>query len=54
MAVQYAGMKVPCLGSISFGANFFDQIEIGLEPTCEAIEEGLRKLRGEVELAEAA
>jgi 5'-3' exonuclease len=54
MAVQYAGMKVPCLGSISFGANFFDQIEIGTEPTPEAIEEGLRKLRGEVELAEAA
>jgi DNA polymerase-1 len=56
MTVQYAGMKVPCVGSISFGPNFFDQIEIGTEPTPEAIEEGLRKLRGEPEpeLAEAA
>lgn len=49
MAVQYAGMKVPCVGSISFGKNFFDQIEIGTEPTVEAIEKGLCELRGEKE-----
>lgn len=53
MAVQYAGMKVPCVGSISFGANFYDQIEIGIEPTLEAINKGLAKLPGAPQLEAA-
>lgn len=44
MAVQYAGMKVPVVGSISFGLDFYNQVEIGIEPTREAIEAGLAKM----------
>lgn len=44
MAVQYAGMMVPVVGSISIGLDFFHQVEIGIEPTREAIEAGLAKM----------
>ena len=44
MAVQYAGMKVPVVGSISFGLDFYNQVEIGIVPTREAIEAGLVKM----------
>lgn len=54
IAVQYAGMQVPCLGSISFGPNFFDQTEIGTEPTREAIINGLREMQEAIDKAQAA
>jgi len=45
MIRPYGGMKLPIVSSISFGPNFGQQIEIGEEPTREAIEGGLRELR---------
>lgn len=57
MAVQYAGMKVPVVGSISIGLDFYHQVEIGIEPTREAIEAGLAQMykeaaeRSELKLA---
>lgn len=45
MTRPYATMKVPIVSSISFGPSFGEQIEIGEEPTDEAIEHGLQKLR---------
>lgn len=50
MTANYAGMKLPIRSSISFGPDLYRQIEIGNEPTIEAIETGLveyRKLIGE-------
>ncbi len=44
MAVQYAGMKVPVVGSISIGLDFYNQVEIGIVPTREAIEAGLKQM----------
>jgi DNA polymerase I-like protein with 3'-5' exonuclease and polymerase domains/5'-3' exonuclease len=44
MAVQYACMKVPCVGSIAFGPDFYSQIEVGTEPTRDAIAKGIEKL----------
>ncbi len=44
MAVQYAGMKVPVVGSISFGLDFYNQVEIGEVPSLEAIKAGLAKM----------
>lgn len=41
---NYAGMKVPIEGSISFGLDFYNQIEIGERPTKEAINHGLSQL----------
>ena len=50
MVASYANMKVPIVSSISFGPSFGEQIEIGEEPTAEAVEAGLveyRKMVGE-------
>lgn len=44
MVENYAGMKLPIRSSISFGASLGEQIEIGSEPTREAIEKGLAEL----------
>ena len=44
MVAQYADMQVPVLSSISFGPDFLTQIEIGEEPTKEAIDAGLQEL----------
>lgn len=44
MVANYAGMKVPTLSSISFGWDFYNQIEIGKEPTREAIAAGIEEL----------
>ena len=54
MAVQYAGMMVPVVGSISFGLDFYNQVEIGIAPTREAIEAGLKKMYAEAAEREAA
>jgi DNA polymerase I-like protein with 3'-5' exonuclease and polymerase domains/5'-3' exonuclease len=45
MVVPYADMTVPVLSSISFGPNFGIQIEIGEEPTAEAVNQGLKELQ---------
>lgn len=45
MVAPYADMKVPVVSSIAFGPNFYDQIEIGTEPTREAIEAGVKKMQ---------
>jgi hypothetical protein len=44
MVAPFAGMKIPVMSSISFGPSFGEQIEIGLYPTREAIEAGLKEL----------
>lgn len=44
MVQQYADMRVPVLSSISFGSSFGLQIEIGEQPTKEAIDYGLLEL----------
>ncbi|MFI3186042.1 MAG: DNA polymerase, partial [Methylococcaceae bacterium] len=44
MVAKYATMQVPIASSISIGRSFGEQLEIGNEPTREAIEEGLNKL----------
>lgn len=54
MVVQYAGMMVPVVGSISFGLDFYNQVEIGVEPTREAIEGGLKKMYEEAAKRESA
>lgn len=51
MVAPYANMQVPIAGSISFGPNFYHQIEIGEEPTAAAIDAGLAEL---YQLREAA
>lgn len=45
MVAPYADMTVEVKSSIEFGPNMQDLIEIGMEPTDDAIAEGLRKLR---------
>lgn len=45
MTANYANMKLPIRSSISFGPDFYRQIEIGNEPTVEAIETGLVEYR---------
>jgi DNA polymerase-1 len=45
MVAPYADMWIPIESSISFGPNFYDQIEIGLRPTKEAIDAGLDEIR---------
>lgn len=45
MVANYADMKVPILSSISFGPSFGVQIEIGDQPTREAVDFGLAKLK---------
>jgi DNA polymerase I-like protein with 3'-5' exonuclease and polymerase domains len=44
MVANYAGMKLPIRSSISFGRSFGEQIEIGDQPTTEAVEFGLAEL----------
>ena len=44
MVAQYADMFIPVMSSISFGKDFYNQIEIGDEPTPEAVIAGLAKL----------
>lgn len=44
MVAPYADMKVEIKSSIDFGPNMQDSVEIGMEPTDEAIAEGLKKL----------
>lgn len=45
MVGQYAGMIVPIRSSISFGPSFGVQVEIGEEPSLEAIQVGLSELQ---------
>lgn len=47
MVQQFADMIVPVRSSISFGWNLGDQIEIGEEPTAEAISKGISLLGAE-------
>lgn len=51
MIGSYADMRVPIISSISFGKDFYNQIEIGDEPTAEAIAEGLAKMTAKKENA---
>ncbi len=44
MVGNYADMRLPIRSSISLGRSFGEQIEIGSEPTREAIEKGLAEL----------
>ena len=44
MVAKYSTMEVPVVSSISFGPNLYDQIEIGTEPTDEAIAKGIEKM----------
>lgn len=54
MTAPYGGMKVPIVSSIAFGRSFgpADQIEIGEEPTREAIQKGFAKMVERGHLAE--
>jgi 5'-3' exonuclease len=45
MVQPYGGMVVPIVSSISFGPNFGVQIEIGAEPTDEAVEKGWQAVK---------
>jgi hypothetical protein len=44
MVRAYGGMTVPITSSISFGPDFYHQIEIGNQPTREAVDRGLAEL----------
>ncbi|HXS30680.1 MAG TPA: DNA polymerase, partial [Steroidobacteraceae bacterium] len=45
MVAAYGGIKVvPITSTISFGPDFYRQIEIGAQPTREAIDKGLKEL----------
>jgi DNA polymerase I-like protein with 3'-5' exonuclease and polymerase domains len=44
MVREHGGITVPLVSSISFGANFGEQIEIGNFPVAQAIEQGLEKM----------
>lgn len=45
MVAPYGGMDVNIVSEISFGPNFFEQIELGPFPTDEAINRGLEKYK---------
>lgn len=45
MVADYAGMRVPIVSSISFGPNFGTQLELGDEPTAEAVSRALKALK---------
>ena len=45
MVAPYADMKIEIKSSIEFGPNMLDTIDIGMEPTDEAIQAGIKKLR---------
>jgi DNA polymerase I-like protein with 3'-5' exonuclease and polymerase domains/5'-3' exonuclease len=47
MVAPYGGMHVPIESSISFGRDFYNQIEVGDLPTTEAIKAGLAELGAE-------
>lgn len=49
MVANYAGMGLPIRSSISLGPSFGEQIEIGAEPTPEAIAFGISELNKEKE-----
>jgi DNA polymerase-1 len=51
MVAPYASMQVPIEGDISFGWDYYNQIEIGPRPTPEAIAKGVAKLLPEKEAA---
>ena len=44
MVMPYADMRVPIVSSISFGPNFYNQLEIGNEPDEVAIRAGIKEL----------
>jgi hypothetical protein len=44
MVQPYGGMAIPIESSISFGPSFGEQIEIGEQPTAEAVAYGMAKL----------
>lgn len=44
MVAKYADMEIPIETGISFGPNFYQQIEIGTQPTLEAVQAGVEKL----------
>jgi 5'-3' exonuclease len=44
MVANYANMQVPIEGDISFGLDFFNQVEIGPVPSREAIQKGLDEM----------
>ncbi len=44
MVAPYGGMTVPIEGDISFGLDFYNQVEIGAVPSREAIEAGLEAM----------
>jgi DNA polymerase I-like protein with 3'-5' exonuclease and polymerase domains/5'-3' exonuclease len=45
MVANYANMELPIRSSISFGRSFGEQIEVGSEPTREAIDFGIAEWR---------
>ena len=45
MVAPYGGMVIPIESGISFGPDFYRQIEIGMEPTPEAIAKGIAELQ---------
>lgn len=45
MVAPYGGMQVPIEGDISFGLDFFNQIEIGAAPKLAAIKWGVERMR---------
>ena len=53
MVENYANMRLPIRSSVSFGRDFYNQIEIGNEVTREAVDEGLKELSRQIaELAD--
>ncbi len=48
MVANYGGTTIPIEGSISFGPDFYNQTEIGLAPTPEAIKKGLLDMAADV------
>lgn len=48
MVATFNGITVPITSSISFGFDFYNQTEIGANPTPEAISKGLVKMHEEV------
>jgi len=47
MVGHFANMSIPITSSISFGPDFYRQVEIGAEPTLDAIKGGLEELKKE-------
>ena len=53
MVANYANMQVPIEGDISFGLDFFNQVEVGAVPSREAIQKGLDTMWAEKAKREA-